>query len=124
MLNAMKNLPQKTITIIALALISVLCLVSYFNYSHKQEMYEKFSSRLPDGFFNQDDPTFWRVAIKVSEQKIKDIETSGYKQLEQKKMERMGINITVTDELISEEYKQTKKELNFARKELKRLTEK
>jgi hypothetical protein len=121
--NAMNKENYKTILIIALALLSVIGLVSYSNYSHKQEMYEKFSSRLPGGFFNHDDPTFWRASIKVSEQKIKDIESPGYKEREQRKMKKMRFNITVTDEMISQEYKQTQDELAFARKELKRLTE-
>ena len=108
--------------IIVLVLISVVCLVSYLNYSHKQQMYEKFSSRLPNGFFNPDDPTFWKVSINVSEQKIKKMESPSYKQQEQEKMKRMGFDITVTDEMISERYNQTKKELDFARKELQRLT--
>lgn len=113
----------KAIFIIALALLSVIGLVSYFNYLHKQEMYEKFSLRLPDGFFNPDDPIFWRASIKVSEQKLKDIESPGYKEREQNKITKMRFDITITDEMISQEYKQTQEELAFARKELKRLTE-
>jgi len=120
----MKKQTRKTIIIIALALIFVFGLISYFNYSQKQAMYEKFSSRLPSGFFNPDDPTFWRVSIKVSEQQLKDIDSPGYKQREQKKMKRLGFDITITDEMISQEYKRAQKELVFARKELKRITEK
>jgi hypothetical protein len=119
----MKKQNYKAIIIITLALLSVVGLVSYSNYSHKQGMYEKFSSRLPDGFFSPDDPTFWRASIKVSEEKLKDIESPYYKEREQKKMKRMRFDITITDEIISQEYKQTHEELAFARKELKRLTE-
>ena len=119
----MKKQNYKAIIIITLVLLSVIGLVSYSNYSHKQEMYEKFTSRLPEGFFNPDDPTFWRASIKVSEQKLKDIESPDYKEREQKKIKRMQFNITINDEIISQEYKQTQEELAFARKELKRLTE-
>jgi hypothetical protein len=87
-------------------------------------MYEKFSSRLPSGFFNPQDLTFWSISIKVSEQKLKEMESPGYKQREQEKMKRMGFDITITDEIISQEYKQTQRELVFAREELERLTKK
>ena len=85
-------------------------------------MYEKFSSYLPEGYFKPDDPTFWKIAIKVTDQKIREMDNPNYIQREQDKMKRMGLNITVTDEMISKRYLQMKKELDFANKELERLT--
>ena len=122
MFNAMRKPSRRTLLIFIFVLISILFLISYFNYAQKQKMYKKFSSNLPEGFFNQDDPTAWEIAIKIREQEIREMETPNYKQREQEKMKRMVFDITVTDEMVSERYLQTKKELDFAKKELERLT--
>lgn len=122
MFDAMRKPSRRTIFIFIFVLISILCLVSYFNYAQKQKMYEKFSSYLPEGYFNPDDPAFWKIAIKVADQEIREMDATNYIQREQEKMKRMGFNITVTDEMVSKKYLQKKKELDFAKKELERLT--
>lgn len=123
MFSSMKKLPKRFLGVLLIVFASITCLVFYFNYIQKQKMYEKFSSHLPDGYFDPKDPTFWKIAINISEQEIEKMESPNYKKQEQDKMKRIGFDITVTDEMISDRYMQTKKELDFAKKELKKLSD-
>ena len=84
-------------------------------------MIEEFISSLPEVYFDPDDPSAWKIAIKIREQELGEMETPNYKQREQEKMKRLGFDITVTDEMISERYHHIKKELDFAKKQLERL---
>ena len=99
--------------------ISVL-LFYYFNLQNKR-MIERIASKIPEGYFDPNIPSAWRIIIKVNEQIIRDMETLGYKQREQEKMKKLGLDITITDDMLSERYLEIKKELDFAKKQLKRL---
>jgi hypothetical protein len=85
-------------------------------------MLKKFSKGI-ETFFNPNDPKQWEIAIKLREDRAREMEAPDFAQKEQKKMKKLGFNITITEDMMGKEFLKTKEELNFAKIQLQKLAD-
>ena len=111
--------PISAFDVLAFSIAGVVYYTSVIQPRHK--MMTRLLGHFPEGHGQADDPQTWEVIIMVRQRKLQDMDQPGFKEREQAKMNQMGFEIELTDEMVRQDRKQIQEELQFAQIQLDRI---